>query len=98
MSVYYGFTRRSYCGDTVNGVRATIMPVYKPVLFRTPVRAGESRLFKKGWNHWGHFPMIAGSTRRIPIQCGACLRRYGVVPCLHWGDAGTENRDSVKEA
>ena len=49
--------------------------------------------------------MKAGLTRCIPIQCGACRRRYGVVPvgagrprCPHRSDAGTEIRDSVNEA
>jgi len=28
---------------------------------------------------WGH-PMIAGSTRFITVKCGACRRRYDVVP------------------
>jgi len=59
--------------------RATVMPRNKPALFRSPVRPGESRLFKKNWNHRGHFPVNAGSTRCIPIQCGACRCRYGVV-------------------
>jgi len=41
----------------------------------------------------------AGSTRFIPIQCGACRRRYGVVPVgPHRSDAGTKIRDSVNEA
>jgi len=50
-----------------------------PALFCSPVRPGESRRFKKLWNHRGHIPVNAGSTRCIPIQCGACRRRYGVV-------------------
>jgi len=56
------------------------MPRNKPALFRTLVRPGEFWLFKKTpLNHQGHFPVIAGSTRFIPIQGGACRRRYGVV-------------------
>jgi len=31
-------------------------------------------------NHRGNIPVNAGLTRCIPIQCGACRRRYGVVP------------------
>jgi len=47
----------------------------KPALFRSPV--SPDCLQKKPR---GHFPVNAGLTRCIPIQCGACRRRYGVVP------------------
>ena len=91
MPVRYGFALRSYGGDTIHAGRATVMPWNKPALFRSPVRPGESRMFKE----------IAGSTRCIPIQCGACRRRYGVIPVGHGVSrrrAGTEHRDNVNEA
>ena len=77
MPVCYGFARGSYGGETVDVGGATVMPRNKPALFRSPVSPA---CFKKKWNHRGHFPVHTGSTRCIPIQCGACRRRYDVVP------------------
>jgi len=76
MPVCYGFARWSYGLDTVHAGRATVMPQNKPVWFRCPVSPGG---FKNFENHRGHIPVNAGSTWCIPIQCGACRRRYGVV-------------------
>jgi len=92
MPVCYGFARWSCGGDTVDAGRATVMPRNKPAFFRSPVSHG----CLKKLNHRGHFPVNTGSTRCIPIQSGACRRRYGVVP-VGPGDAGTEIRDSVNE-
>jgi len=47
MPICYGVFRWSYGGDTVHAGKATVMPRNKPALFRTPVRPGEPRLFKK---------------------------------------------------
>jgi len=95
MPVYYGFTRWSYGGETVHAGEATVMPRKKSALFRTPVRSGESRLIKTIKNHRGHFPVIASSTRFIPIQCVASQRRYGVVPVGPDVHTGARNRNSV---
>ena len=79
MPVCYSVARWSYDRDAVHAGRATVLPRNKPAFFRTPVRPGVPRLFKK-CDPRDYFPVNAGSTRCIPIQCGASRRRYGVVP------------------
>ena len=56
--------------------KATVLPLNKPAAFRSPVVL----LILKPL---GPLPGKHRSTRCILIQCGACRRRYGVVPaCL----------------
>ena len=73
----------------------------KPALFRSPVRPGESRLFKKlippgplpGERRFS--TVYPDSMRCLPVslRCG-----LGGPRCPHRSDAGTENRDSVNKA
>ena len=44
------------------------------------LRRGFAHRLLKKLNHRDHLPVHAGSTWYIPIQCGDCRRRYGVVP------------------
>ena len=45
------------------------------------------------------FETTGATSRRIPIQCGACRHRYSVVPVgPHRSDAWTKTRGSVDEA
>jgi len=74
MPVCYGFAWWSYVGDTDHAERATAMPRKKAVLFRSPVRLNESRLFKK------KLGTTWATSRCIRIQYGACRRRCGVIP------------------
>jgi len=72
-----------------------MMPRNKPMLFRSPVRPGESWRFKKKRNHRGHILVNAGSMRFLPasLRCG-----LGGSRCPHRSDARTDIRDSVNEA
>jgi len=65
MPVYYGFARWSYDEDTVHVGRATVVPRNKPVLFRSPVRPGESRRFLKK-----KFETTGATSQGTPVQHG----------------------------
>ena len=98
MPVCYVVARWFYGGDTVHTRRATVMPLNKPVLFRTPVRHGGPLLFKPPGSLPGErrFNTVYPDTMRClqaSLRCGPVGPR-----CPHCIAAGTENRDSVNKA
>jgi len=96
--VCYGFTRRSYGGDTVDAGRATVMPRNKPALFRIPVSHGCLKKLKPPGplpgEHWFNTVYLDSMRCLLALlRCGPGMPR-----CPHRSDAGTEIRDSVNEA